>query len=1328
MDFGLTLEEKMAKSTRKGNCLRLYPLIALLLLFYPSKIILGQINNIDFKRISIEQGLSQSSVQAIVQDHQGFLWFATQDGLNQYDGYEFKVFKHEANDSSSISDDWVSDLCVDKSGDIWIGTAGGGLNRYDKKHGSFVQFEHVDSVENSLSDNRILSLFCDSKGTVWVGTDGGGLNKYNSQDNNFEVIDLDPHVNQSQKSRISYIYEDKETNIWLGTNGQGLICLSPDGKIKVFSNNAKNSKSISSNQILTIYEDNANVLWIGTDRGLNSYSKKSNQFRRYLPDRDDPYSISDQVIYDIYEDENKVLWIATDGGLNLYHIKTNKFWTMRNEASNPLSISNDLVRCIYAENSGTIWVGTYGGGLNQYNWRKRRFNHYRQMSGDPNSLHDNTVWAISEDNKKNLWLGTNKGIACLNRANHTIEIFRHDSRDPKSLSDDIVRVVYEDHLGTKWFGTTSGGLNRYNPKTKKFDRFMHDPSNNKSLSNNTVRAIFEDHQNQLWIGTWSGLNKFDRKTETFTHYKNDLQDPTTVSDDRIRCLAEDEAGTLWVGTYGGLNKLDKKSGKFVHYLSNPNDKNSLSHDRVLTMYCDSDNIIWIGTYGGGLNKFDAAMETFTHYTEEDGLSNNAIYGILEDDQDKLWVSTNRGISCYNKKTDEFKNYDINDGLQSNEFNGGAFFKNKSGEMFFGGINGFNSFMPNKITENKFVPPVVVTSFKVFDREINLGQDISLVKNIELSFKQNFFSFEFAALDFTNPEKNHYAYFLEGFDVDWNQAGSRRYANYTNLSGGEYVFRVKGSNGDGIWNEEGAVININIIPPFWATLWFRILAGLLIIGTVYGTYHARMTKVERQKRRLQKEIKQRTQEIQERNVELIQSKRQTDNILKNVAEGIFLVNTDFKIESQYSAALEGILAENDLGGKDLLAIIENRVAPAVFTSTKEYLELMFDQGVDEVTLNDLNPLTRIEYYKNVNGSISENSNFLGFKVQRVIESNKIRHLIMTVSDLTRQIKLASELEESESRTKQQMEWLVSILHIEAPMLQDFIDTVSREVNFVESILRDVKESQYKNVLDRVNKSIGLIKSNASMLDLKYFMNSASEFSERVEDLRNKEKIQGTDFVPLILKLGEMKRTLQDINNLIDRIGQIRTFFRPKRKYENQILISSVQNLIHNLSEDLDKEVELKHDDFNGEDIPYKHRILVKDVMVELIRNAICHGIETSEERKKVKKQAIGVLELRSERENSHFCLVIRDDGRGIQEDDVREKIRQIGYQDGLDIDNADLTELLFALQISSSDGRNNYHEDSLGLKAMKKMIEENDGKIEVRSENGKYCEFKITIPV
>ncbi len=1318
----------MINSMRMVIYQRMFLLLILIAIFYPAKNLISQVYNIDFERISIEQGLSQSSVQAIVQDKQGFLWFATQDGLNQFNGYDFKVFKHDANDSSSISDDWISSLCVDQTGDIWIGTAGGGLNKYEKSTGIFKQYHHIDSLANSLSNNRILSLFCDSKGVIWIGTDGGGLNKYNDKNDNFQVVDLGSQIEHSGSTRISSIYEDSKNNLWIGTNGYGLILLTANGDTRFYQHNPGNRNSVSSNQILTIYESRSGMIWIGTDNGLNSFSPIKKSFNRYLPDPEKPYHISDKVIYDIYEDQNDVLWIATDGGLNLYHAKTNKFRVLRNEASNPASLSNDLVRCIYAENSGTIWVGTYGGGLNQYNWRKRKFNHYRQMSGDPNSLHDNTVWALHEDNNNLLWIGTNKGAASIDRKNQTIDIFRNDIRNDASISDDIVRVVFKDRKGTMWFGTNSGGLNKYTRKTGKFERFMHDPDDRKSISSNTIRSIFEDAEGTLWIGTWSGLDKYDKKTRSFTHYKNNLQDPKTVSDDRIRCLTEDTSGILWVGTYGGLNKFDRKSGEFVHYLSDPIDTNSLSHDRVLTLHCDAQNVMWIGTYGGGLNRLDIKTNTFSHYTEEDGLANNAIYGILEDDNGNLWLSTNRGLSCLNKETGEFKNFDINDGLQSNEFNGGAFYKNAVGEMFFGGINGFNSFTPDEISENTFIPPVVVTSFKVFDNEVNLGQDISQVSDIELSYKQNFFAFEFAALDFTNPEKNQYAYILEGFDQDWNQAGARRFANYTNIDGGEYVFKVKGSNSDGVWNEEGVALNIVIVPPFWATLWFRILAGLIIVGLVYGIYHARMTKVERQKRRLQKEIKQRTQEIQERNVELIQSKRQTDNILKNIADGIFLLNADFTIESQYSAALEGILMEKDLGGKNIIELMETRVAPAVFTSTKEYLEMMFDKNVDESTLNDLNPLSRIEYYKKQSGSVSEETNFLEFKIQRVIESNRIRHLIMTVRDVTNQIKLASDLEESEARTKKQMEWLVSILHIDAPLLQDFIESTSKEMDFVETILRDVHESKYQSVLDRVKRALVSINSNASMLDLKYFMNSTSEFEERVIDLKKKKDLRSTDFIPLIIKLGEMKRTLEDINSLIDRISQIRTFFRPKRKYENQMLINSLQNLISNLAKDAEKEVELNYNDFNGEDIPYVHRVLVRDVMVEFIRNAVFHGIEPADERKKMKKPEKGVLEIKTRRENSHFTLIFRDDGRGILKEKNGKNIHQSGPDEAHDDSDSSLAELLFNAQIDYADGKKEMSNENLGLNSLKKSLEKINGLIKVKSESGKYCEFTVEIPV
>lgn len=984
-----------------------------IILIRPS-ILPAQAYQFEFDRISIEEGLSQSSIFSILQDKRGFLWFGTQDGLNKYDGYKFTVFKHNPADSLSISDNWITSLCEDHNGDIWIGTSGGGLNRFNTVTEQFHYYMHKENDQMSQEYGHIQAVLEDNEHNIWIGTDGGGLSKLDLNTGKFtDFLHDDNNDSSISNNRIQTLLEDKNGNLWIGTVEGGLSLLKKksreEGVFNNFRHLQKDPSSLSSNRILSLFEDSSGKIWIGTDAGLNLYDPVNNQFYRFKNNPNNDYSLSNNVIYTIYEDINNTLWIGTDFGLNFYNQTNDRFWHINHDPSNPNSLSNDLIRTIYKDESGTVWVGTYGGGLNHYDWRKKKFRHFKKVANDRNSLNDNNVWSILASRSGHLWIGTNKGINRINRNRRDNQVFRHNPFDPYSLSDDIVRVIYEDRQGDIWFGTNNGGLNKYNPLQKKFQRYMHHPDDSLSISNNTIRSILEDKNGLLWIGTWGGLNLFDAEKDSFVYFIHDPDNPESISDNRVRCLLQDQDSTLWVGTYKGLNKFDHSNGTFKHYMHNPEDTSSLSHDRVLALHQDKTGNIWIATYGGGLNKFDPKTESFVVYTEKDGLSNDAVYGILEDEKGNLWMSTNKGISKFNPLTTSFRNFDVNDGLQSDEFNGGAYAKSTQGELFFGGINGYNAFIPDNITENKYIPPVVLTSFKLFDKEVALDSSISIIKNVALSYNDNFFAFEFAALDYSNSEKNQYTYKLEGFDRDWINSGNRRYANYTNLDGGEYIFKVKGSNSDGLWNKAETTVFISIEPPIWGELWFRLGSVLLILSIVYTAYSYRMRKVGKQQKYLEDQIAERTWEINQRNKQLIYSKKETDNILNNVEEGIFLINKNFKIESQYSAALEIIFEEKILARRKFLELIENKVTHKIHTSVTEFIELMFDDEVDEATILELNPMSEIKLTFESKGGKWTKSKHLSFKFRRIRgEDDEIEELIVTVNDLSDQIRLAKEL--------------------------------------------------------------------------------------------------------------------------------------------------------------------------------------------------------------------------------------------------------------------------------------------------------------------------------
>ncbi len=1336
LSFILSVIRSVSAKFKSGQ----YRLFLFLVLINPGfiNILVAQNYNLSFKRISIEQGLSQSSVEDVYQDEQGFLWFGTQDGLNRYDGYNFKIFKHVQKDSFSISDNWINVVTGDSSGNLWIGTQGGGLNRFNRFTEKFECYRHDAHNENTISSDYVPALLVDSTVYLWIGTDGGGLDLLNiktQQITHFWKDESDPFSLGTDK--ITVLYKDKGGVLWIGTQGGGLCSAqkldSGQFRFRRYLADPRQSNSISSNDVLSILEDAHYNLWIGTQNGLNKFDPQRKRFKSYRASKNNKNTLNNNVIHSIFCDKNGLIWLATDFGLNILDPAQDKFWQVLSDPANHNSLSGDLLRSIYADRSGTIWIGTYGAGLNHFDWKKRRFGHYKNEPGDPNSLTDNTVWSILVDRKENLWLGTSKGVNRFDKRTNKLTAFRAETRKKNALSDDFIRVIYEDQHGLIWFGTNGGGLCKYDPSRNSVTIYKYNPKNLSGISDNSVRAMLQDHVGNMWVGTWAGLDQFISDRQNFRHYRQDPANINTLTDNRICCLYEDKKGFIWIGTYKGLNKFNPVSKSFIRYMTEPDNPNSLSHERVSAILQDRKGIMWIGTLGGGLNRFDPNENVFTHFTESAGLPHSTIYGLAEDDEGYLWISTNRGLSRFDPDSLTFKNFDANDGLQSNEFNGGACFKSKSGELFFGGINGYNRFYPKAVKEHQFVPPLIVTSFKIFDKEVKLDSTISEIHELQLSYRQNFFAFEFAALDYSNPEKNIYAYKLEGFDRDWIQCGNRRYANYTNLDGGEFIFKVTGTNSDGLWNRTGTSIKIIIAPPFWKTWWFRILGGFLILSLVYGVYRLSMRRVVRQRQFLESQVAERTQELKERNRLLSRSKRETDNIMRNVEEGIFLIDTEFKLRSQYSLAVEKILEERRVARKNFLEVVEKRITKKLFTNLQEFLELMFKNDIDEETLKDLNPLSEVEFNFRDQTDVWLKSKYLAFKFKRIIDDeDKVTELIITVNDLSDQILLARKLEESLAMSKKQMDWLLSILHVEPKLLQEFAESAYLELDYIDKVLKqDEQVANYIPVLEKVYRSMHIIKGNASLLDLKFFVEKAHEFEDRIEDLKKKPKLRGSDFVPLVLRLGDIRRTLDELHNLIERVSNVHSHFRPKRSYESELFIKSIDNLINNLAQEQGKKVKLVYDKFDAGNIPYHYRLTTREIIIQMVRNAIYHGIENPEERSKLRKDPQAQIEISMILDEKVFGFMFRDDGRGLQLDKLRAKAKTSGHWPAEEIDrwtNQQVAEVIYKSGISTSENVGLVAGRGVGMDLVKDKIDRLGGSIKINTKTGKFCEFTIKIPL
>ncbi len=864
----------------------------------------AQPNDIRFEHRSVEQGLSNFALTKIVQDQQGFLWFGTEDGLNKYDGYEFTVYKPDAADSNSLPSRVVQALYVDHAGNLWIGAGNDGLRRYNPDIDKFDRFKHDPRNLESLAGKFISAIFEDSRRDLWIGT-YRGLYRYNRQLDVFTIYRHHPHDTTSISSDyVSALCEDRTGAMWIGT-GAGLNRYDREKNVFIhYRRDPNDPTGLNNDNVSCIREDRNGVIWIGTLAGLNRYDRSTNKVSRCFYDPQDPHTIAPDVIFDLYVDSKNILWVGTFHlGLWRYNATTDRFFRYAHAPNDPQSLSEDRIGCIYEDRSGVMWVGTYRHGLNRYDRRQDVFARYQTGAA---------IYAVLQDRNGELWIGTSSdGLMRYNQQGKHVAHYRHDPKDPASLSTYGILALHEDRRGELWIGT-GRGLNRYDAARRCFVRYLHEPIDPKVPEHYEVKVIHEDVEGELWIGTkGSGLLRRNRPQGTFTYYRHDPQNSQSISGNNIWAINEDQNGYLWIGTFdGGVNRLDKKTGTFTRYQHDLQNPHGLNNNAIYTVYADANGSIWIGTYGNGLNRLDPNTGQVIHYTDRDGLPDNFVKSILPDGLGNLWLSTDKGLSKLNLQAGTFKNFTVKDGLISNQFLSGASYRNQDGRLFFGGEGGVIAFYPDSLKNNPHVPSVVITRFNVFDKPLSLPAALSSVEEIKLSHRQNFFSFDFVALDFVALLKNQYAYQLEGFDSDWMHCGTRRYASYTNVDPGEYFFRVKGSNSDGIWNEQGATIGITITPPFWKTWWFRTLAIFSVLASAFTWHQIRIRRVEEKRKALEIQVKEKVEAAQALQNALSEVER-----LKNRlhAENVYLQD-EIKLEHNFadiisrSQALKKILSK------------------------------------------------------------------------------------------------------------------------------------------------------------------------------------------------------------------------------------------------------------------------------------------------------------------------------------------------------------------------------------------------------------------------------------
>lgn len=812
---------------------------------------------IRFNHFSEEHGLSQNHFQWIIQDRKGYMWFATSNGLIKFDGYAFTTFHFETGNKNSLPDNDVWRLCEDSKGNIWI-VCGGGLTKYNPQTGSFTTYHHDEKNNRSLSSDAVTCIVAGLNGSVWIGTGDAGLLRYDSATNGFIDYNEDHLLPDTLCSKTIFsLIIDHTGLLWIGTNKgvnvfdpiqNKLVTYKPDDQIKFAKYNGGNC----------LFEDLTGKIWIGyiDGQGVACLDPSNGLVNHYLHADQDQHSLSGNNVNFIMEDHANTIWIATYTGLCAYRTPTDDFKVYLTDSKDKNSLSSNSVMNIYEDPGGLFWIATNGGGLNTLNLKSNKFQIY-QESYDKD-YRTNFPLGLNKNHEGKILINTfGAGVIVFDPAIDEFKSYQFDKVKNKGHYFNATYCTLEDSNGMLWVGTSTEGLHTLDLKTEIFTTWHSNSNNTDTIAYNQINCMAEDQNRQLWLGTNAGLKCFNLKTKSYLDFQKLYPDTNQLSKDGILSLYCDPQGILWIGSASaGITLLNTKTGGIEIFKHDDENIHSISNNFINCFYDDGKGKVWVGT-STGLNCFDRKTKEFISYTTSDGLPGNSVSGIVADNNGNLWLTGDEGICRFtapgfiNTKP-ICRNYTMSDGLPGNEYYINNCVKGDDGTLYFGSNAGIVAFKPDDLKDNSFIPPVLITDFSVFNKPVTPNDSTGILKipvdetkGIKLSYRQNNFTFTFAALSFIHPEINHYAYMLENYDKEWIYTdASKRYTNYTNLDPGEYTFQVKASNNDGIWNETPTKLHLIITPPFWQTLWFRTLMIVLIAGIVYGIYRFRLREIMR----------------------------------------------------------------------------------------------------------------------------------------------------------------------------------------------------------------------------------------------------------------------------------------------------------------------------------------------------------------------------------------------------------------------------------------------------------------------------------------------------
>ncbi len=1307
----------------------------------------------NFRNIMQNQDIALGEVEAIVQDHEGFMWVGGRNALLRYDGYDFLSIAIAEDNSKNTTEpqlvQQVVDLFEDSRQQLWISTREG-LLKYDRAQEVARRLTSQDGKTENFFNGRALALAEASTGEILVGAYDGLMILDPVTHNANVMVHIEGEANSLPNKTVRKIVIDKHNIVWLGTDA-GLVRMEwPSKKMTLIFPYPSNPKSLPDNAIRSMAQDHNGDLWVGVVNGLYKFNPHTATFKRYQNDPHNRFSLAHNLTRDIFVDKNGWVWSGSDaGGLSLYDARNDQFIRFQYEDGHAGSISSNTIRRIYQDDVGDMWVGTYPSGLNFHDRLTDTISVYRKEGDLTRGLLENNVESVVEDKDGNLWIGAG-GVTRYNPADETFTHYQ------KKLDSTVSGRVFNstsaisallDLDGDIWFGTWVLSYHRYNSKTDSFEQMPFDASLSRTkiktstkLIDSVVWGIYQDKQKNLWLGTHnSGLSKYDKTTGTYTNYEPTENDPTSISNTVVWEIFEDSAGRFWVGTANGLNLMNRDNGTFKRYMPNPENPRGLANGSVLSIFEDQKRRLWIGT-DSGLHLYHSETDNFSRYSTKDGFIDGGIRAIAEDLLGNLWLGTNNGVVRFNPDSKIVRNYMRYNGEKIGSIATGAALTTRKGEIVFGTKSGLYIFDVNNLLTNEKLPPIALTDFRIFTKKISangadkiLKKVINQTDHITLDYTKSMISFSFSALNYRDSDKNQYAYKLEGFDDKWREVGSQRTALYTNLDAGNYTFRVKASNNDGIWNEAGKSIKVSQLPPPWKTWWAYTIYLLAVIAAIMQFVNSQRKKrrlVEEQNRLLEIKVAERTAELREKNNDV-------QAMLSNMPQGLFTVEVGGNIHPEYSRFLEDIFETTEIAGCNAMNLLFNRanLGSDTFASVQAAIHSMI--GEDDMNYEFNSHLLITEYEINPCGKYK----YLSLDWNPIVSNNQIVKLMVSVRDVT----LLKHLESEALSNKRELEIIGQLLKIPEKKYLEFAASAKRFIAENRDCI-ERNEQRSDTAIALLFRNMHTIKGNCRTFGFRFFSDVVHEVEsvysalkagpeagwDREQLFADLMRVEGLLYEYEHINYSVLGRSIngkdQDgfwadssIINIIQRCIDSANKKFPALNEAKELLpiqnvldtvqsiplsevLADIVNSLPSMATQLNKDTPNVVIDDNHVRIKSTATELVTNIFSHILRNSVDHGIETPAVRTQFGKPTRGTIEVCAMVKDQRLYLHVKDDGQGVDIDRIFKK--GVGVGQWTAADNPcyqDIAALIFASGVSTKEQVTDISGRGVGMDAVKQFL-------------------------